>query len=257
MNICHTVYESNDFLICSYSKSVFLELFLIFIALWLAYISISWLNRRPSRDIGCIGDILFGGIISFLLACLSIGVIDYKKDTLPSVIMVGGLLTIIGMGVYGLLNNALEINLSTKRHSKNNSLYDFVSLNIGLSKPKYTRVRILSIKICLDGIQNNHKRIARENILNDKINLLARELMINPDNYSLLTLKPDGGVFLVPGDKVSYDLPAIDIESSEIILFNVAILCQQVILGIPIRWSRPQWTSSVVSFPLEKGNKTD
>lgn len=48
-----------------------------------------------------------------------------------------------------------------------------------------------------------------------------------------------GLIILVPGDKLSYGLP-IAVKSSEVVRFDVTILGQQVILGIPIRWSRPQ-----------------
>ena len=245
----------------------------IFFTLFVAYCILSYVSSPVDNilDVGVIGDTLFGLIISAALYFIIIGIINYKTNSLNSALLAGGIITIAGMGVYGLLNNTLELNLSTRR-DKIDSDHDIVVIIIGLNKPQYTRTRILDTKIDLyrkSSENSSTDLLATKNkdsidTTNDKnitsaINRLTKEFTIRNDRLtnqkaneteSLFGFNP-GGVVLVPGDKVSYELPIV-VCNDEIVRFDIAILGQQVIFGFPIRWSKPQWTSSVVSFHTEK-----
>ncbi len=219
------------------------------------YCLASYLNNPVlGLNAGLAGDIALGFIISILSTIMIYGVRNYNQNSLLSAILTGGLITIIGMGVYGLLNNTLELTLSTKRDEIDDKI-DIVALDISLSKPQYTRTKILDVEVIAYKktqtsddfkIDKNYRFIS---FLTKELQDLTTEFKVDGEDKLIVTEKSTKLV-LVPGDKVSYELPIV-VSKKEVVRFDVAILGQQVILGIPIRWSRPQWSSSVISFHAE------
>jgi hypothetical protein len=230
----------------------------IFIFFISSYAVLSIINNPVSfNDWGVpeLFDSIIGIIISIIFCYITIGVFKTTHSELSKTILTGGLITAVAMGFYGLLNNTLEISLSTKRE-KINCEKDVIVMNIGMAKPQYTRTRLLSLKVDIYK-QNPEESIFKldetkkidSSYFNNEFEKLITEFKINAQNE--LTGDRENKIVLVPGDKVSYELPMVA-NKNEVVRFDVAILGQQVILGIPIRWSRPQWTSSVVSFHTEK-----
>lgn len=244
--------EGNPKEISFRKKSIIFFICLIF------YTLISILNNPVSWDDWGwpeIYDFFIGIVTSVTLSYIAIGILNTTHGEMTKTILTGGLITVIAMGVYGLLNNTLELSLTTKRE-KINCDHDIVILNIGMIKPQYTRTRLLNLKVDIYKQKSEEQEFKLDatkkidsNYFNAEFGSLITEFKINAQNE--LTDAREKKIVLVPGDKVSYELPMV-VNKNEIIRFDVAVLGQQVILGIPIRWSRPQWTSSVVSFHTEK-----
>jgi hypothetical protein len=140
--------------------------------IFVLYLITSYLNNTPKKmDWVVLGDVILGMVASVFLAALIRAVMNFQQDGLSSVLLSGGVLTILGMGIYGLLNNALELKLFTQRNQPDKTQdIDIVVLTIGLVKPKFTRVKMLdvSIEAHISTLSNSTETL--DTVISDRLN---------------------------------------------------------------------------------------